>query len=520
MIVAIIVIAAIAAAFYYTYSQSSPPSGPLTVRVARTEEITSLDPAICYSVPSIESLCVPYERLIDYNDSCNGFKQALAESWQKSSDAMTYTLNLRREVKFHDGTPFNASCVKFNIERALALNSGPSWMYLCVDNIEVLDTYTVKFVLKYPYAPFLDVLASYWNPFMMSPSYVGAHSTSSDPWAADWMSEHTCGTGAYMLEQWVKGQYISFVRFQDYWRGWEGKHVDKVYMPLIKEWSTIRMNLEAGDLDFIFPMDVKSDDIPALERNPSLKIEKHVLPIPMFLTVNHLYGPCSDVRVRQAICYALNYTAVEEALNGMGTQAQGPLPKSVPGHDDTLFVYSYDPAKAKALLEQAGYPDGLQIEYAYNPDEAKQKVGAILQQSAEAAGISVKLSSYTHTTLTDLLTGPVENRPELVAGIWPPDFVDPDALLTPLYKSTEYCAYGYNNSEVDRLLNEAAAQPVWSERVRLYNEVQQLIIDDIPYVWVIDMAYPSVIRTSVKGYSFNLLYSVYACDFYSIYVER
>jgi len=520
-IIAVVIIVAALVVIYYATLPSHIPPTQVEVRIPRSDSVVTLDPAKCYVVPSIECMTPVYERLINYNDNGTGFEPVLAKSWEISPDGMTVTFYLRENVKFHDGTPFNATAVKFTFERILALQGGPAWMYSAIDKIEVVDTYTVKFVLKYPDVTFIHAMAAVWGPLIVSPSYVLSHATEEDPWAEEWMNEHMCGTGPYMVDEWVKGQYITFVRFPDYWRGWEGKHVDKIYMPIIREWATRRMMLEAGDLDMIFPYDVNIDDIDVLKENPDIVVEEHKPTLEVvYMVLNVQYGPCADIRVRKALNYLLDYDAVIEAYGGYAVQMQGPLPRKCPGHDDELFMYHYDPEEARRLLEEAGYSDGLEVTLAYLSDvEEERKIAEIFQTSASAGGVTVNLLGLTWPALNELIGAPPEQRPDIALYIWPPDYVDPLCMLVPQYKTGEWFAYGYSNPQLDNILEQIPKTVDPNERLELYKEAQRIIVEDVPRIWIIEHEFAVVRRSWLKGYHYNILYSFYNCDWYSLYIE-
>lgn len=182
-------------------------------------DIITIDPAVVMDDPSYPLINATHDTLVTLKEEGMDLVPALATSWEVSDDGTTYTFYLRKGVKFHDGTEFDAYAVKFSWDRILLLDQGPAGQYSSfadLESTEVVDKYTFRIKLKHPYPAFLlTIVAPQYA--ITSPTYVKAHATSDDPYAMEWMARHECGTGPFKLVEWVEGQRVVLERFEDHW---------------------------------------------------------------------------------------------------------------------------------------------------------------------------------------------------------------------------------------------------------------------------------------------------------------
>ena len=276
------------------------------------------------------------------------FVPALATEWSTSEDGRTWTFRLREGVKFHDGADFNAEAVKYNFERILdpEIGSPRRSMIEMVEKVEVVDEYTVAITTKTPFGPFLAQISSY-NLGMLSPTTAGERGKG--------YAQNPAGTGPFKLKAWEPGDTLIFEANQDYWGGKPA--IDELVFRVVPEDSTRIMLLKSGDVDAIA-------GVPAFEVE-TLKGDQNVvlISLPGFRTIyvgmNCQQKPFDDPRVRQAVNYAIDRQAiVDHLLRGVATVGVGPESTSIPGSVKDLPPYGRDVEKAKALLAEAGYPDG------------------------------------------------------------------------------------------------------------------------------------------------------------------
>ncbi len=408
----------------------------------------------------------------------------LATNYTVSSDGLVYTIKLRRGVRFHDGTPFNASAVKFTFEKLLDPNIVmPTRGYLKpLKEVRVIDDYTVEFRLKQPYAPFIGVLAM---------GSMAIFSPSSFQKLGDKVSKEPqgLGTGPYKFSQWIRGEKIVLVRNDDYWG--PKPFFDKVVFYVIPDAQTREAKLLSGELDLI--IQPPSADIQRLENQPHIVVLKTLSTRVMYIGINTQYGPLRDKKVRKALNYAVDKEAlIKNVLFGLGGEMDSPLPSFSIGYR-RLPAYSYDPDKARELLKEAGYPNGFKITL-YTPvgrylfdKEVAQAIGQYLRD----VGLDVEVKpvadwpTYVHMVLAPL------NKTELQLFLlgWAPTIPDPHFYLYQRFHSSQWPPHGFNNffyknPEVDRLLDEGVKTPDEAKRDGIYAEASRLIWDDAPNIFL------------------------------------
>ncbi|MCL4425518.1 MAG: ABC transporter substrate-binding protein [Firmicutes bacterium] len=316
---------------------------------ARGADSVKLDPALPTDGESAKVMNNIYDNLVRYKPGSTDVEPALAESWKVSDDGKVWTFNLRKNVKFHDGTPFNAEAVKFNIERQLPPKvtkemAYADFTYGMIEKVEAVDANTVKITLKSPYAPFLANLAMGLAAPMISPTAAKKYGEN--------FSQNPVGTGPFIFVKWDKEQQIVLKANKAYWGG--APKVDRVIFKVVKE-NAVRANeLLTGSADIIDGVD--PNDVPRLQQDSNVRL----LTAPG-MNINYLgirtdKKPFDDPRIRQAISMAINREAIVKSLyQDKAILANGPLPPNLFGYYKDLKPYSYDPEKAKALLKEAGY---------------------------------------------------------------------------------------------------------------------------------------------------------------------
>jgi ABC-type transport system substrate-binding protein len=326
-----------------------------------------LDPQWDYETAGGEILQNVYETLIFYkNESASELEPLLAtevpsiENGGISADGLTYTFHLRQGVKFHDGTAFNASAVKYSIDRAMFYEDpeSPGWIITQAldkentSSVEVVDEYTVRFHLKNPYSPFLYCLA-YTVACIVSPTYLEANGGIQVRSENNFMDRHMCGTGPYMLDSWAEdNSNIVLKKNPNYW----GKEpsLDTVRIEYVLEYNTRYLALTSGDADYIYVPREHASELTNIE---GVKVETGTPTFDVnFFGFNQLIAPFDNLNVRKAFCYAFDYTTYYDVVqSGITMSLQGVIPKGMFGHYDGLPIITQDFTKAKEYLTKAGF---------------------------------------------------------------------------------------------------------------------------------------------------------------------
>jgi peptide/nickel transport system substrate-binding protein len=510
VVVIVLVIAAFVAGYYLKpVPTPTPPSPhPEVLTYAINDEPTTWDPSASYSV-ELSYLANIYETLLKVNapGSKERFTPVLATSWESSDDGLVWTFHLRQGVKFHDGNPFNAQAVKYSVERTKNMGLGAAYMWGAVENITVVDTYTVKFELSYA-APLDFMVASGYAAWMMSPE--------SAEKGTEWFNQgHDAGTGPYMLESYKPGEEVVLTKFADYWGGWDRPegHYSKIVCKIVQEPLTQRLMLESGEAQLA--MRIPLEAIMEVDASPYTK----AIIGPSFMNyaahLNTQRPPLDNKLVRQAISYAIPYgDIVIVGYASMATQARGPLPVGQFGHNDTLFQYSYNLTKAKELLAEAGYPDGINrtlvLTYA-SENPAYPRYVSLIKENLAEIGINIDVQPMLWPAQWARGKGPEEDRQDIFLLLWWPDYGDPYGTLYSMWHSEDKPFFNmayYKNPEFDKLIDDAykvtSTDP--GKALELYFEAEQILIEDAPSVFLVDVLEGKYMREALQGFVVNPYY--------------
>ena len=338
---------------------------PKVLNIANTATITTWDPIASFSTEAAY-MGNMYEQLLRLNppDSAQRFTPLLATSWDVSTDGLTWTFHLRPNVKFHDGEPLTADAVKQSIDAA-SKNGAASFIWAPLKSVDVVDPLTVKFTLSYS-APLDLIAASLYDAWIVSPKALAAAAANKNYWDAG----VEAGTGPYMLESYTPDKELVFTKNPDYWGGWQPGQFDKVVVEIVADAVTQQQMLEGGQVDLVTRM--PSENYASFKTNPNYTYSAEQTLDNYVGFFNTLRPPLDNPLVRQALSYAIPYQdIITVGVTGLGSQARGPVPQGVWPWSDKVNQYTYDLAKAKDLLKQAGHPGGgftLNLTYASEND--------------------------------------------------------------------------------------------------------------------------------------------------------
>jgi len=491
-----------------------------TFVIAKKQHPASFDPAESYnSTVDIMMLCA-YDPLVTFKAGTMEMIPAVARAWEISPDGKTYTLHLQEGVKFHDGADLTAQDVKYSLDRAKALNIGIAADLTDYEEAVVVNPYEVQIKLRQVYAPFLPFLT---KVFVLNKSLAMQHEQDGD-WGRTWLKTNEAGSGPYILTEFRPEEIAKFSRFDDYWRGWDGKHVSNLVFRFVKESATQRLLIEEGDIDFALNPAV--EDLPDLGANPDIKIDSAPTLATLYLFMNVQKEPLTDKRVRQALLYAYNYEAhIKHILEGEGYHPNGYYPREVPYYysNEDVFPYKYDIDKARELLTEAGYPDGgFTLDMAYLP-ALNEEVGVleIMQDACSRLGITINPRGMTWPTFVDSIPN-FDTAPMLSTVYQYPSYADANAYLD----SQFHCRFvgqwnnysWYCNPAFSALVSKAASTTDPETRRELYKWAQIILADDAPAIPISVINFTVALRANVYGYAHTSTY--HRCiNVYDIYKE-
>lgn len=492
--------------------QNSTQTGG-TFIFGRGADSTSLDPI---NVTDGESFIVTeqiFNTLVDYKPDSTEVIPSLAKSWTNSEDGLTWTFTLQEGVKFHDGTDFDAEAVVYNFNRWMdpkhPQHKGDFGYYAymfggfkgdqghVIKEVVAKDKYTVEFHLNFPQAPFLNNLAM--SPFgIASPAAIEKYGEK--------FGENPVGTGPFKFVEWKKGDSITLEKNPNYWKPGLPK-LDKVIFRSIPDNSNRYTALKNGEIDLMTGLN--PEDAQSVKENPKLQLFLRPSMNVGYLAFNTKVKPFDDPRVRQALNMTVNKKEIIDSFfAGLAEPAVNPMPPSLWGYNDEIQDYPVDLEKAKALLAEAGYPNGFETDLWYMSEPRDympngQKVAEVLQADFAKIGVKVKLVTFDWITYLDK-TGKGEH-PMAMLG-WTGDNGDPDNFLYVLLDkdNTRTPDAGniafYVNDQLHEILIKAQRSTNQEERIALYKEAQKIIHEDAPWIPLVHSTPPIAAIKEVKGY--------------------
>ena len=464
------------------------------VVVAVASNFTTLDP---YDANDTLSQAVAksfYQGLFGFDKDMKRIN-VLADSYQVSDDGLTYTIKLHSGVKFQDGTDFNAEAVKANLDRA----SNPDNhlkrynLFKYIASTEAVDPTTVKITLKQPFSAFINILA-HPAAAMISPAALKKYGKE--------IGFHPVGTGPFELVTWNQTDFVKVKKWDGYWKKGYPKLDSITWRPVVDN-NTRAAMLQTGEANFAFP--VPYEQAKLLEKNSKLDVVVSPSIMQRYISLNVTQKPFDNPKVRDALEYAINRQAlVKVAFAGYATPATGLVPPSIE-YAQTYPPVPYDPAKAKALLKEAGYPNGFETTlWSSHNHSTAQKVLQFVQQQLAQVGVKVKVTAMD----AGQRAAEVEGKGQKESGVrmfytgWSASTGEADWALTPLFATAAWppaifnTAF-YSNPKVDKDLADALKTTDSKQKAELYKDAQDTIWNDHPWI-------PLVVEQLVSAHSKNL----------------
>ncbi|MFT3718656.1 glutathione ABC transporter substrate-binding protein GsiB [Pseudorhodoferax sp.] len=422
-----------------------------------------------------------YEGLFQFDKDLK-IKNVLAESYEVSKDGLVYTFKLRQGVKFHDGTGFDAAAAKANLDRVMdpANRLLRATQFNRIAKVEAVNPQTLRITLKEPFGPFINSLA-HASAAMISPAAL-------KKWGNKDIAFHPVGTGPFEFVEWKQTEAIVGKKFAGYWKQGYPK-IDQVTWKPVLENNTRAAMLQTGEADFAFTLPY--EQIATLKKSDKVEVVSSPSIIQRFLVFNMLQKPFDNLKVREAIGYAINKEALAKvAFSGFAFPAQGFVPQGV-GYALKMDPIPYNVQKARELLKEAGYPNGFEsvLWSGYN-NTTSQKVIQFLQQQLQQVGIKVSVQALEpgqRTELVDAWPDPKTAKARLYYIGWSSSTGEADWALRPLFAteawSPKLANYAfYSNKVVDDGIAKALVTTDSNERAALYKTVQEQLAKDLPRI--------------------------------------
>ena len=472
-------------------AKKESPAALKTIIVALSSEPTTLDGHQAADFNTDRIAANLYNQLVRFGDGTMDIEPDLAERWTVSSDELVYTFYLRKNVKFHDGTPFNAEAVKFNFDRLY--NPGfeyhdtgvftySDYMFEMVKSVDVIDEFSIAFTLLEPLAPFINNIAM--TQFsQVSPTAVKKYGRE--------ITNNPVGTGPFRFVSWTRGREVILEKNPDYFG--EPAKIDRLIFRTIIDNNVRQNELEAGSINLM--TDIMPENLPALKSNPNFKILEEPSLHVWYLSMNCSKPPFNKKEVRQAMYYAINRQAiVDSILQNTGVLAHNMVPPGTFAYTDDVPKYEYNPEKARQLLTAAGYPNGFAVDFQIPESgsgmQQPEAMAIAMQSDLARVGINTNIIKTEWGAYLDLVFRPIEEQDMLLLEMsYAADNGDPDNFLYTLCAGRQIpplgynCAY-YSNEEFDRLLVQARTVSDPAMRIKLYDQAQKMLMEEVPHLVV------------------------------------
>jgi peptide/nickel transport system substrate-binding protein len=458
-----------------------------TLRVAFTSDTKTLDPTFSVNFSERQPLYLIYNTLLSINPDAS-IGPELAERWEVLDGGKRLVLHLRRGIMFHDGTPFDAAAAKVNLDQRLdPAVSSPlrPQLTLILQSVEVTDPATLTLHLKSPSPALLGMLAQR-EGFMSSPAAMRKYGKD--------FATHPVGTGPFVFKEWIPGNSLTVEKNPHYWE--PGKpYLDRVVFNDTSNPIVAMQRLRTGEVDYISAL--SPIDVRPIENQPGIRLDRGPASRWYALQWQIDRPPFNNPALRQAIAYAVDRKRIVDILmNGKVPVSDSIAPPGSWWFDPSVHSYPYDPAKARALLAQAGL-NHLQLTLSTPQIMLLQQINQLVQEQLKAVGITVNLEPVAQSDWYPRLSEGLINFSPIRWAQRP----DPDGLLPLLFGSTgAQNSTKYRNPEVDKLLQAARDTTDQNARRQAYGQIEAIVTKDLPYIPLFFSVEFAAMRSNVQNH--------------------
>jgi len=479
IVVAVVLVLLVGGGGYYYYVYTSQLERERlwrqTLVVGLLQRIDILDPGFSVMNDNANVYAQIFDPLLWFDSATAEIKPHLAEKWDVSPDGLHYTFYLRKGVKFHDGTPLNATAVKMSFDRIRELKGPAMGAVTVVDKVEVVDQYTIRFSLTTPFPAFFTYFAGQPRPslYIVSPT--------SAKRLGEKFREAPVGTGPYKFVEWVKDDRVVLQANKDYFKG--PPEFEKIVFRLLKDPVTAKLALEKGEIDFLYDglATIPPSDMDSFKANPKLKVRTSASPVYTFLFFWAPSGPTSNKLVRQAIAYAVNREVIiGKILGGWMTMPRGWVPEGIASWRPDIDKYKFNLEKSKELLAKAGYSEGLKLTAGYYAAVGVRRDAFLLmKEDLKKVGIEIDIKSYElGAWLETYKTG--ANHIQISA--WTAGYLDPHGFAIYFLNASIPQPNNGNwvNEEYEKLASAALKIQDQKERAKIYEKMWDILTEELP----------------------------------------
>ncbi len=487
---------------------AATPADVLIVAVGG--DLVSIDPPFSSGAPfQNEVITNLYDYLLEFGTrpdgkggtigDLNSFAGKLAQSWTVSPDGTRVTFKLRAGTRFASGDPVTAQDVKYTYDRIFGVKAVTAALTKMAavegpEAVRVVDPRTIEFTLAKGNPLLFGNMAQYGHGVTQEKA-VRAHATADDPWATKWLKTNDAGGGPFALERWTPGAEIVLRRNDHYWAG--PAKLRQIVFKVVPEAATRTLLLRQGAVDIA--TELPFQDVLALQSDPNVQVLSFPSTIVKYLAMNFKTPPFDQVKVRQAIAYAVPYeTILKEVVKGFGRQLKGLAPEGMPTADASLWHYATDPARARQLLAEVGLAGGFKTTLTVRAGfPADEQIAVWVQSALRPLGVDVAIEKLPLAGFTDRM-----RKKDMAFFVHEWLSINNDPFYHYFWLAQPGCCNyaNYENPQVTGLIKEYMLTTDQTARAEASRKVQQLFMDDAGWVFLYQPDVIVTMRKTVKGY--------------------
>lgn len=456
---------------------------------------TYIDPAVGSDNSSSSAMVNLYDTLV-YPDATGNPMPHLASSWTSSADGKTWTFNLRKGVKFHDGSELVAEDVKFSMERLIAIGQGYAFLFAGKGiTVHTAGKYKVVFKFQKPFGPFLTTLYRFSilnkDLVMKNIKQPGAHGKLGD-YGKKFLLTNDAGSGPYVVKKFKFEEHLTMTKNPNYFLPLDSMIADEIKMIGTTQAVTVRSMMSRGELEISDQWQAQ-ESLRALKRIPGVKVANFYMGDLFYFMIHTKKAPTDDIHFRRAMSWAMDYQTVVKMLFPGSKQSRGPVAQTVPGANPYSFQFTRNLDKARAELKKSKYYGKLdqypvEIHWvAEVPDE--EKVALLFMSNMSEIGINVKVVKVPWMSVVEE-TANIETSPHIVTIFDNPKYPEAGSILEARYKSSTAATWEQNEWLLDKEYDAKVADAIETinrqERMRKYMALQDYIVDICPTIFMFD----------------------------------
>ncbi|MEX0954975.1 MAG: ABC transporter substrate-binding protein [Rhizobiaceae bacterium] len=428
----------------------------------------------------------------------------LAESWEVSDDNQTYTFKLKTDATFQDGSPVEAKDVVYTMERLLALNEGPAYLFSDLvqpENVKAIDDHTVEIRIDRVYAPFISV-----TPLIL---VVNSDVVTAEggEWGQDFLAENSAGAGPYNLSGWTRGAEMILQRYDGYHAGWPNdRPIDELRFVVTRDEATVRALAQRGELGMSSQYQ-GSETYDAIEKLDDYKLIEATTATGFYLKVNNQVAPTDDVHIRRAIAYAMDYATIREVIYPGGEMKSVLSSLFAEAHLDDLPSPEYNLEKAAEEVAKSKYAgeQPIQLSHAYVANTPfEEEIGLLFKSTLDAIGFAVDLQPEPWNRITELATK-IETTPHTSQVFYGPTYPSPDSVFFVQYHSRAAGTWSsmswVQDAEIDAMIDKSRATVDEVERNELYKDIQARMQETMAEIPLLSQLKRMAAHSCLQGYA-------------------